>query len=526
MVWTSELFSTNGTRLTSLGEAVDGSVLFLKEEDSTIPNILMIDATTGLTIWQKNINDILPSDREAFTPLNLSGVPTLDGGITIGLKTNSIAIDLNRQFFLAKLNQNCEVEWEQEYGSSYQNYTLQLASSDGGYILTQSNASQEYDFLKLNSVGLESPFCATGLPDLFVQNLNVFDNNGAPYMPTDYIGFTWEYGNAGIIGPGNYSLGIYLGDNDVYEADDILLGELTFNSLTDVLEFNAFELPIPDVPSGIYRIHLFIDNLEEVVEITEGNNIATSSTFEILNQNTSSCPDELPGFISLGEFGGSKYFLSEEVAKPTDAIATAIQNGGHLAAIGSQAENDFLANLIPEMVYLGLNDFDVEEEIVWEDGNPITFTNFDICDFCNDNSPNMDFVVMHNWNGGWSWSNFYNSRKYVVEIACPIMLTDPTNNTLIAILSENEAAERIVHLEKVFPNPAEEVIFTQIKSTVKETIDLMIYDTRGVLVKSRKVNLTLGENKIQINVNDLSKGVYSIFIPKADEGFTTLRFIK
>jgi len=106
------------------------------------------------------------------------------------------------------------------------------------------------------------------------------------------------------------------------------------------------------------------------------------------------------------------------VAQPTDAQLAASQLGGNLLVLDDQAENDFIQQNISDLVYIGLNDVQSEGTPQWVNGNPLGFENFDICSFCNENSADMDYVVMHQWNGGWSWSNEFNQRKYIVEIPC------------------------------------------------------------------------------------------------------------
>ena len=61
---------------------------------------------------------------------------------------------------------------------------------------------------------------------------------------------------------------------------------------------------------------------------------------------------------------------------------------------------------------------DVEGDLNWVNGDPLTYNNIDPCGFCNANAPDQDYVIMAPWNGAWSFSNFYNSRLYVMEVEC------------------------------------------------------------------------------------------------------------
>ncbi|MFK7770549.1 MAG: CARDB domain-containing protein [Saprospiraceae bacterium] len=242
------------------------------------------------------------------------------------------------------------------------------------------------------------------------------------------------------------------------------------------------------------------------------------------NSNDSGCPNSLADFTFMGEFGNSAYFISDGDSRPTDAQAVAVANGGNLAVINSIEENNFIAGQINGLVYIGLDDYQSEGNPTWVDGSGNTFTNFDICNFCNENSEEMDFVVMHSWNGAWSWSNFYNSRKYIVEIPCSATLNNPNNNFSLVVPLSEEA--RKPSLTKLVPNPAMDFIFVEINSSQEQEVDLMIFDARGSLVKTQTTNLLNGINAPMIDIAELPAGFYSIYVPQAKTKFATERFVK
>ena len=130
------------------------------------------------------------------------------------------------------------------------------------------------------------------------------------------------------------------------------------------------------------------------------------------------CPDNISGFTTIGEFGDSKYFLSNSNAQPAAAQQTASSNGGHLAVINSAAENNFIQQNINTMTYIGLNDVASEGNLQWVNGEPLSYNNVDPCGFCEENSGSKDYVIMAPWDGKWSFSSQWNSRPYVMEIPC------------------------------------------------------------------------------------------------------------
>ena len=280
--------------------------------------------------------------------------------------------------------------------------------------------------------------------------------------------------------------------------------------------------PVFETEDGgyIFGKYIFGDNAVDVYKVN------SDGTLDPLCDDTG-CPTAIPNTTYLGEFSGSSYFLSDDVARPLDAQAIANQYGGYLAVVNSILENGFIRSQINELVYIGINDFDTEGSPEWENGDPLTYTNFDICSFCEGNSADMDFVVMHSWNGGWSWSNFYNQRRFIIEVPCTNSnnLTDPNlGNSLIALPSQEVNSN--LNFEKIHPNPASNEIFTFIHSNIEQEVDIQIFDARGTLVKSENVLLSQGKNTTRISISNLPGVFYSIYVPQMNRKVGMKRFVK
>ena len=134
--------------------------------------------------------------------------------------------------------------------------------------------------------------------------------------------------------------------------------------------------------------------------------------------NTNVCDDPVPGFTPIGELGGKQYFISNGANEWEDAKNLTEAQGGHLVVINDAAENLFIKNRIGEMIHLGLSDDNVEGVLEWVDGTPFDYDNFQICNFCQGNTPTHDYVIMHQWDGGWSYQTSAQSRRYVMERVC------------------------------------------------------------------------------------------------------------
>ena len=427
-----------------------------------------------------------------------------------------------------------------------------LVESFGGHIAT-INSQDENDFLQQNI----SEMVYIGLND-YDQEGELVWGNGEPltYDNIDPCGFCNENSDDQdfvIIAPWNGSWSF----SNVYNQRKVIMEipcgvspttELTISCPTDlsfVLTNGAttfeidFDYPTASTtcPGGDITIVKNIgpdpgDFLDEGIytigfEATDTCGNVESCSFlitiepEIIIGN---CPDDIAGFITLGEFGNSKYYLSENISRPLDAQAEAESLGGYMVSIGSQDENDFIQQNIPEMVHIGLNDYDVEGNLEWFNGEPLVYNNVNPCGFCNENSDDQDFVIIAPWDGAWSFSNFYNNRKYVMEIPCSQTLTNPNIGNLFASQISNEISKP--KLEKLVPNPASDFIFVKINTSKEANIEMVIFDARGALVKTKRMSLYKGLNSSRVDVSELANGFYTIYVPQAEEKFATQRFVK
>ena len=136
----------------------------------------------------------------------------------------------------------------------------------------------------------------------------------------------------------------------------------------------------------------------------------------------------------------------------------------------------------------------------------------------------MDYVIFHSWNGGWSWSNFWSQRQYIIEVSCLAPLNGGTNNTLITI--PNQKNEKQVTIDRVMPNPAVDYLFVKMVSEKEETVDLQVFDARGVLQQTVKVDLYKGFNFKELNISELPSGLYYVMIPQGQENSRVVKFVK
>lgn len=76
----------------------------------------------------------------------------------------------------------------------------------------------------------------------------------------------------------------------------------------------------------------------------------------------------------------------------------------------------------------------------------------------------------------------------------------------------------------MYPNPATDKVTVAFTASQKQSLNVNIMDIRGALVKTVNVMPVLGENKVEIETGDLTKGIYFIQL-NGLAGFTTQKLI-
>lgn len=136
-------------------------------------------------------------------------------------------------------------------------------------------------------------------------------------------------------------------------------------------------------------------------------------TVPVATDNCSAFTGALTGFSYLGELNNHTYYYSNNSVNATTAIQNAIDNGGHLLTIGSQAENDFISNGVGASIWIGFTDINIEGNFQWVTSESVAYTNWNSGE-PNDSGSNEDHTEMYT-SGRWNDSRGTNSKRYVVE---------------------------------------------------------------------------------------------------------------
>ena len=151
---------------------------------------------------------------------------------------------------------------------------------------------------------------------------------------------------------------------------------------------------------------------EHLVDTNNPNNTATE--LFIFNPNVSDdCPNFIAGYQYLGQYNSNRYFISDILVHWWEADSLAAEVGGELTAIETETENLFLFGYLDESAWVGMSDFENEEEFVWSNGEPNLYDNIQGA-----NGANLDYVSINHWNGDWVLNKPLNKKKFVIEVPC------------------------------------------------------------------------------------------------------------
>ena len=121
----------------------------------------------------------------------------------------------------------------------------------------------------------------------------------------------------------------------------------------------------------------------------------------------------------LGNYNGHAYFISNSPQNYNTALTNAAAAGGYLATINSQAENDAIFGFnIGSFPFIGLNDIASEGVFVWQNAEPVLYTNWTAGE--PNNTFNEDCVQFYNTTGGWNDVNCANNFPALIEFDTPV----------------------------------------------------------------------------------------------------------
>lgn len=507
-----------------LGESADGAYFYMANSsfNSFKASFTRFNTTNGNGEGTQ-LGEGLPLGTTIERSFFAGGIPTNDGGFVVFYDYAPEAFGSTTAYH-DRFDSSGNLVWRRETPADIDvdpSSTKLLAAQDGGFIIAE-RVNNDFRIVRMTSDGYFEPDCSGNgtQPDLTVSNLT---NVASDVTVGAVENFNFDLNNIGnATAVNSYVIGAYISTDNTLSSNDLLVGEVpTGNTFVGTDPNVPGSITVPSVANGTYYLILKADINNAINESNENNNTVSTT----LNINTSGgCstinPPVLSGFTFKTSQGSKLYYLSNGTDRPTDAEAKCVSAGGHLATVTSDALIDKLKLHTNGLVYIGLHDENTEGDLEWRSGAPFDFNRFDNCSICEPNTESKDYVVMQGWNGKWSWSGFFNSRKYWLEIDCNNF--NP-NNTLITLPT---VEKEVLDFQKIVPNPASNHIFVQVKSETSMLIDVEVYDARGLLLKSQSADLFDGINAVEIDIADLPGGFYLIKIPQMNGKHSTQRFVK
>ena len=260
---------------------------------------------------------------------------------------------------------------------------------------------------------------------------------------------------------------------------------------------------------------------------------------------------QIPGFLYMGQLGESFYYCSFARTTWDKANREAQEIGGHLVAINSEEENEFLSRrLIDRTAHIGLTDRVTEGDYRWTNGDPFSFSSWKSTQPDGEEGEN---VAEMDAQGFWYDTDGRDRREFVVEISDCVQVTqiqgpqpgsrfrvgtttityagaDGCGNrdicsfdvTLLPF-SGNEvgAITRSVSHELIItPNPAHTLVGISTGST--EVLSVQIYSMQGQLLRTWSLS---GNTTEQLDISDLSQGVHLVKAAYVDGSFDTAKLV-
>ena len=94
------------------------------------------------------------------------------------------------------------------------------------------------------------------------------------------------------------------------------------------------------------------------------------------------------------------------------------------------------------------------------------------------------------------------------------------------LIQSRTAATELMNIEQIYPNPATDFIMLPINSEIDLQTAVNVLDVNGRLVATQTMKIFEGYNRLNVNINELSEGVYFLSLEGLDIKNSNRRFVK
>ena len=204
-----------------------------------------------------------------------------------------------------------------------------------------------------------------------------------------------------------------LTDDNFYEQDEQIILTPTSSSGIDIENLGEIVLnlssddSLPEVQVNAASALIGEDSNSFVFTVSLGNSLEASSKSDL-------DATFLNDYNYLGEFEGSKYYVSRNYYNWNDSKNAAESVGGNLVVINNQEENSFLAGVIQSSVWIGFSDDNQEGQFEWVNGSNAEFQNWESGE--PNNAGDEDYTELRR-NGFWNDLPTHVNLPYVIEFS-------------------------------------------------------------------------------------------------------------
>ena len=276
-----------------------------------------------------------------------------------------------------------------------------------------------------------------------------------------------------------------------------------------------------------------LEPVVEVVDRVESGNVITDSD---LSDAVASVLIEEDGYYyarvrtETAVIDGSRFFLTEPGLTWTEAEASAVAAGGHLASIENDRQNRWLSRSLGRERWIGLNNvdgFDLDRTYSWSDGSSLEYTNWGF------GQPGVGWFV--SFGSRWSMPGDWNTeseqdtttRRGIVEVPAgldaPILSGSGIEAQYQLDIQLNDLVPPVIRSLNGLPQAGQAIddLIHPMNLELSEELDLINSDALGIELRAA------GDDGIFESNDD---EVYSIVTQKKvvsdnDRRFTRLEFV-
>ncbi|MCC6723578.1 MAG: hypothetical protein IT258_03650 [Saprospiraceae bacterium] len=309
-LWENTILSDlPSSSLRTLAETADGSAIYEAAYSNQQGFVRKYNSTTGVIIWERGLETLLPTTEYAFEYAN-HGAVMPDGGFAVGLHWLLPGFNTGGVQY-GRFDANGNVLWTKQLSvAAYSDFDLgaSFATSDGGLLFTGSQApASTLAVMRVNAANGElTPACSTPAGPDYVITAGAATPSTVPIGGTTSFNFTVK--NNGTASAAANTISFWRSETSAPGTSSWSLGSVNVPALAAGATANlTFSYTVPFTNTGSYFVVSKVDFDNSVIESNELNNwyafpftIGTAPQQpDLAIQNPSAVVTVLPSGVSM-----------------------------------------------------------------------------------------------------------------------------------------------------------------------------------------------------------------------------------